>query len=231
MSPPPSLAAPVIARESLVKCWPRRWSTTAFLCLIEAHFECPDMSCHYRPDMNSSIFKAYDIRGVYGDDIDASDAHDIGRAFTRVIAGMSGKDRTELTLGLGRDMRLQAPELAGAYRDGMVAEGAKVLDAGEVGTEMLYYLVGSRDLDGGLMCTASHNPKAYTGAKLVRRGALALSGDSGIGEVRDLVLGGLDSEAPASGSVEPVDVREEFQEAALRFIDRAAIKPLKVVVD
>ena len=67
-------------------------------------------------------------------------------------------------------MRLTAPELAARYRDGMVAEGAHVLDAGMVGTEMLYYLVGSRELDGGLMCTASHNPKAYTGAKLVERG-------------------------------------------------------------
>ena len=78
-------------------------------------------------------------------------------------------------------MRLTAPEMAAAYREGMCSEGATVLDAGQVGTEMLYYLVGSRDLDGGLMCTASHNPKHYTGAKLVKRGAIALSGDAGIG--------------------------------------------------
>ena len=73
----------------------------------------------------------------------------------------------------------------------MVAEGAHVLDAGQVGTEMLYFLVGSRELDGGLMCTASHNPTAYTGAKLVERGAVALSGDGGIGEIRDLIEAGL----------------------------------------
>ena len=96
-----------------------------------------------------------------------------------MIAELEDKPTSELRLGLGRDMRLSAPELAAAYREGMVAEGATVLDAGQVGTEMLYYLVGSRDLDGGLMCTASHNPKAYTGVKLVGRGALALSGDSG----------------------------------------------------
>ena len=95
---------------------------------------------------------------------------------------------------------------------------------------MLYYLVGSRELDGGLMCTASHNPKAYTGAKLVRDGAIALSGDSGIGEVRDLVLGGLPP-APGGGTVEEVDLYGEFQAAALRFIDPAAVRPLKVVVD
>ena len=92
-----------------------------------------------------------------------------------MLADLAGKPAGELRVGLGRDMRLTAPELAARYRDGLVAEGAHVLDAGMVGTEMLYYLVGSRDLDGGLMCTASHNPKAYTGAKLVERGAVALS--------------------------------------------------------
>ena len=136
------------------------------------------------------IFKAYDVRGLYGDEIDGDVAEQVGRAFVRVLAGMHGKDAAELRVGLGRDMRLQAPEMAGRYRDGMVSEGAHVLDAGMVGTEMLYFLVGSRELDGGLMCTASHNPKAYTGAKLVRRGALALSGDAGIGEIRDLIASG-----------------------------------------
>jgi phosphomannomutase len=120
--------------------------------------------------------------------------------------------------------------MAQSYRDGMVAEGASVIDAGMVGTEMLYYLVGARDLDGGLMCTASHNPKPYTGAKLVSRGALALSGDAGLGEVRDRILDGL-GQAPGGGSVDEVDVYEVFQQAALKLIDQSAIKPLKVVVD
>ena len=84
-------------------------------------------------------------------------------------------------------MRLQAPEMAGRLRDGLVAEGATSSTPGMVGTEMLYFLVGSRELDGGAMVTASHNPKAYTGVKLVREGALALSGDAGIGEIRDLI--------------------------------------------
>jgi phosphomannomutase len=180
---------------------------------------------------NSSIFKAYDVRGVYGEDIDASVAHDIGRAFTRVIAGMAAKPAGELTLGLGRDMRLQAPELAAAYRDGMVAEGATVLDAGQVGTEMLYFLVGSQGLDGGLMCTASHNPKRYTGAKLVRAGALALSGDQGIGDIRDMIAAGLGAGASQPGSVREVDVTAAFRAAAMSFIDPAAVRPLKVVVD
>jgi phosphomannomutase len=176
------------------------------------------------------IFKAYDIRGLYGDDIDADAAILIGRAFAQVIAEQEQKPTSELKLGLGRDMRIQAPELAVAYRGGMCAEGATVLDAGQVATEMLYYLVGSRDLEGGLMCTASHNPKAYTGAKLVRRGAIALSGDAGIDRIRALIEAGL-GDPPGGGSVEEVELYDEFHEAALGFIDPDAIKPLEVVVD
>jgi phosphomannomutase len=181
--------------------------------------------------LSEGVFKAYDIRGRYGEELDPHAAYRIGRAFARVIGDLEGKRVGDLRLGLGRDMRLTAEEMSREYARGMADEGAAVLDAGMVGTEMLYFLVGSRDLDGGLMCTASHNPKAYTGAKLVRRGALALSGDSGIGEVRDLVLGGLDEDPPGGGSLDQVDVFEEFQEAALKLIDPSAVKPLKVVVD
>ncbi|MBA2348933.1 MAG: phosphomannomutase/phosphoglucomutase [Solirubrobacterales bacterium] len=181
---------------------------------------------------SASIFKAYDIRGLYGEDIDGDTAERIGRAFARVIADLADKPVTEVTVGLGRDMRLTAPELAGRYRDGIVSEGASVVDAGQVGTEMLYFLVGSRGLDGGLMCTASHNPKAYTGAKLVKQGAIALSGEEGIGDIRDLVLGdGLDDEPVGGGEVTRVDLYEEFAERALTFIDPAKVTPLKVVVD
>jgi phosphomannomutase len=181
--------------------------------------------------ISPDVFKAYDIRGIHGRDLDATAAEQIGRAFARVISAQSGKAASELRLGLGRDMRLTAPEMAAAYSAGMQQEGAHVLDAGMVGTEMLYFLVGSRDLDGGIMCTASHNPKAYTGAKLVGRGALALSGDSGIGDIRDMIAAGQLGSAPGGGSVEQVEIDDEFHEAALRFIDPAAVKPLKVVVD
>jgi phosphomannomutase len=186
--------------------------------------------------MDASCFKAYDIRGIYGTDLSAADAEQIGRAFARVIAANEAKPTSALRLGLGRDMRLTAPEMAAAYRAGMLAEGATVLDAGQVGTEMLYFLVGSRDLDGGIMCTASHNPKAYTGAKLVGRGALALSGETGIGEIRDMVLGGTLGPEPGAASkpasAEDVDIYTEFQAAALTFIDPAKIDTrLKIVVD
>jgi phosphomannomutase len=183
--------------------------------------------------IDPTIFKAYDIRGLYGEQIDGEVALAIGRAFARVLAKLSGKQTSELRVGLGRDMRLTAPELGERYREGLLAEGAAVLDAGQVGTEMLYYLVGSRELDGGLMCTASHNPKAYTGAKLVREGAIALSGDAGIQDIRRAIEDGLDddSSSPPRGSTQEVDVYEEFQAAALAMIDPGAIEPLKVVVD
>src|SRR3954467_2670544 len=180
----------------------------------------------------AEIFKAYDIRGIHGDQLGPDAAEQIGRAFARVIAELAGKPAGELRLGLGRDMRLSAPEMAARYRAGMVAEGATVLDAGQVGTEMLYYLVGSRDLAGGLMCPASHNPKAYTGAKLVKKGSIALSGDEGIQDIRRMIEEGLGEPASDTpGSVEEVDVSAEFQAAALKTIDRSNVTPMKVVVD
>ncbi len=182
-------------------------------------------------EATSAIFKAYDIRGLYGDEMDGEINFQIGRAFARVLADLRDKPISELTIGLGRDMRLQAPEMAGRLRDGIVAEGADVLDAGMVGTEMLYFLVGSRELDGGAMVTASHNPKAYTGVKLVREGALALSGDAGIGEIRDMVLGADLGDAPGGGEVEATDVYDEFQRHVLAMIDPSKLTPLKVVVD
>ena len=178
----------------------------------------------------SRIFKAYDVRGIYGRDIDGDTAEAVGRGLARALADLSGKPAASLRVGLGRDMRLSAPELAERYRDGLTAEGAHVVDAGMVGTEMLYWLVGSRDLDGGLMCTASHNPKAYTGAKIVERGSVALSGDRGLNEIRAHIEDGL-GDAPGGGTHETVDIYDDFQREALKVIDPGAIKPLKVVVD
>jgi phosphomannomutase len=181
-------------------------------------------------ELNQGIFKAYDIRGLYGEEMDEGTAHDIGRAFVRVLAGLRGKPAGELRVGLGRDMRLTAPKMAAELRDGMIFEGATVVDAGMVATEMLYHLVGSRDLDGGAMVTASHNPKAYTGVKLVREGALPLSGDAGIGEVKATIEAGL-GDALGGGELEEVDIWDEYRAHALSFIDPSTVRPMKVVVD
>jgi phosphomannomutase len=176
------------------------------------------------------IFKAYDIRGLHTEQIDGDVAEQIGRAFARVLGDLAGRPTNDLGVGLGRDMRLEAPELSERYKAGLMAEGVHVIDAGMVGTEMLYWLVGTRELDGGLMCTASHNPKAYTGAKLVKKGAIALSGDAGIQDIRRAIEAGL-PKAPGGGTSEAVDIWSKFQNAALAFIDPATVKPLKVVVD
>jgi len=176
------------------------------------------------------IFKAYDIRGLYGEQMDETTAHAIGRAFARVLGRLRGKQTSELRIGLGRDMRLTAPAMAAELRDGLIFEGATVLDAGMVATEMLYHLVGSRQLDGGAMVTASHNPKAYTGVKLVREGALPLSGDAGIGDVKAEIEAGL-GHAPGGGSFEEVDIWDEYRAHALSFIDASSVKPMVVVVD
>ncbi len=182
--------------------------------------------------VDPSIFKAYDVRGLYGEQIDEALAYRLGRGFARVIADMYETHAGGLRLALGRDMRLTAPALSERYAQGMRDEGASVLDLGMVGTEMLYWAVGSRELDGGLMCTASHNPKAYTGAKLVGRGALALSGDSGIGELSEIVTGGEPGEPVSEpGAYEAEDVGEPFRANALGFIEPGAVRPMKVVLD
>jgi phosphomannomutase len=180
--------------------------------------------------VSTEIFKAYDIRGLYGSEMDEETAYLIGRGFIQVLAKLAEKPTAELQVGLGRDMRLTAPQMASRICDGMTDEGARVLDAGEVATEMLYFLVGSQELDGGAMVTASHNPSAYTGVKLVREGALALSGDAGIDDVRRAIEGGL-PDPPGGGSTEAVEIAEPFRELMLGFIDPASVKPLRVLAD
>src|SRR5918995_1838313 len=178
----------------------------------------------------ASIFKAYDIRGLHGEEMDADTAYLVGRSFARVLAELRGKQTDELVVGLGRDMRLSAPEMAAGVRRGFVDEGARVLDAGQVATEMLYYLVGSRELDGGAMVTASHNPKPYTGVKLMREGALALSGDAGIQDVRAEIEAGLPG-PPGGGSAEEVEIGDDFRAHILGFVDPESIGPLRVLAD
>ncbi len=181
--------------------------------------------------VDESIFKAYDVRGTYPDQMDEALAYRLGRAFAQVLGQLQDIPVSDLRVGVGRDMRLTAADMTEQYVRGIADEGADVLDIGMVGTEMLYWTVGSRELDGGLMCTASHNPAAYTGAKLVKRGALALSGDSGIGELREIVTAGEPGEKSAEpGRVEREDVSDAFRKAALGYIT-ADIEPLNVVLD
>ncbi len=183
------------------------------------------------------VFKAYDIRGRYPEQIDENAAYEIARAFARVLGEEYGSDASDkspaesLRVALGHDMRLSSPALSGRFRQGLLDEGCDVVEIGEVGTEMLYHTVGSLGLDGGTAVTASHNPKAYTGMKLVRRGAVALSGDSGIDEVKQICLGeNLATDQPG-GSAEKVDIYPSYKDKISTFFDPSLIKPLRVVLD
>jgi phosphomannomutase len=182
--------------------------------------------------LDPSIFKAYDVRGLYPEQLDEDGAYRVGRAFARVLTDLRGGPREGgLRLALGHDMRLHSPALAQAFTRGLVDEGCRVLDIGMVGTEMVYYAIGARELDGGVSVTASHNPKAWAGFKLLREGALALSGDSGIPDVKREAESGDFSEPSGGGSVEQTDIYEEFRRYVLGFIEPEVIRPMKLVLD
>src|SRR3954447_7160467 len=129
-----------------------------------------------------AVFKAYDVRGIYPDDLDEDGAYRIGRGYV--------EEFEPRVVAVGRDMRLSSPSMARAVVEGAADGGADVVDIGMVGTEMLYYAVGELGLDGGITVTASPNPKEFTGMKIVRRGALPVGGDSGLAEIRDRAIAG-----------------------------------------
>ena len=174
--------------------------------------------------LDPKVFKAYDVRGVYPTELDEEGARAIGHAYV--------EEFEPRRIAIGRDMRLSAPAMAAAAIEGATAAGADVLDLGMVGTEMVYFAVGELGLDGGIAVTASHNPKEYTGMKIVRRGALPVGGESGLLAIRDRAMPPSDeSRGQAAGRVEKYDIWPAFVERVLSFVDVGAIKPLRVVVD
>ncbi|MBI4171835.1 MAG: phosphomannomutase/phosphoglucomutase, partial [Actinobacteria bacterium] len=173
--------------------------------------------------LDPKVFKAYDVRGIYPSDLDEEGAYAIGRAYVEHFEPRR--------IAVGRDMRLSSPALAGAVIEGAADAGADVLDIGLVGTEMVYFAVGSLALEGGICVTASHNPKEYAGMKIVRRGALPVGGESGLFDVRDRALAGFGPPALRRGEVRTEDLYPAFVEKVLSFVDVAALKPLRVVID
>jgi phosphomannomutase len=174
--------------------------------------------------LDPKVFKAYDVRGIHGDELDEAGAYAIGRAYVEEFEPRE--------IAVGRDTRVHAPAMAAAVIEGAADGGADVVDIGMVGTEMLYLAVGHLSLDGGIMVTASHNPKEYTGMKVVRRGALPVGGDSGLLEVRDRALALEDTTTGQTpGRVRREDVYAAFVEHVLSFVDVSAIRPLRVVID
>jgi phosphomannomutase len=174
--------------------------------------------------LDPHVFKAYDVRGVYPSELDEEGAYAIGRAFVEVFE--------PARIAVGHDMRVSSPSMAAAVIRGASEAGAEVLELGLVGTEMLYFAVGELGLDGGVAVTASHNPKQYTGMKIVRRGALPVGGESGLLEIRDRAvnLPAVSGER-ARGPVHPYDIWDKYVERVLSFVEVDAIAPLKIVID
>ena len=172
--------------------------------------------------LDPSVFKAYDVRGIHPSELDEEGAQAIGRAFVEVFEPKR--------VAVGHDMRVSSPAMAEAAIRGASEAGAEVLDLGLVGTEMVYFAVGELGLDGGIAVTASHNPKEYTGMKIVREGALPVGGESGLLEVRDRALGEPKA-AGSPGKVERHDIWDLYVERVLSFVDPGAIAPLTIVID
>jgi phosphomannomutase len=173
--------------------------------------------------LDPKVFKAYDVRGLHPDELDEEGAYAIGRAYVEHFEPRR--------IAVGRDMRVSSPAMAEAGMRGAAEGGADVLDIGLVGTEMLYYAVGALGLDGGFTVTASHNPKEYTGMKIVRRGALPVGGESGLLDVRDKAVSGVWHRTGPAGTIEPADIWPGFVEKVLSLVDVEGIKPLRVVID
>ncbi len=172
--------------------------------------------------LDPGAFKAYDVRALYPSQLDEEGAYAVGRAFAEQFEPRR--------VAIGRDMRLSSPSMAEAAASGVADGGADVADLGMVGTEVMYFATGELGLDGGIMVTASHNPAAYTGMKIVRRGALPVGSESGLVEIRDRAVRGEWRDAQR-GSIEPVDVWDAFVERVLGFVDVPSIAPLRIVVD
>ena len=174
--------------------------------------------------INPAIFKAYDVRGLYPGEINEDAARLIGRGF---VAYLQAK-----RIAVTRDMRLSSPTVAAAFIEGARMQGADVVDYGMAGTDMMYFAVARDGHDGGAQITASHNPKEYNGIKLVRREAFPLSGDAGIGDIRDMVNQGRLPATPATrGTLGESEMLDDYVNHVMSFIDASVVKPFKVVAD
>lgn len=173
--------------------------------------------------MNFKIFKAYDIRGIVPEEMNADVAYQIGWATARALKVNA--------LAVGRDMRLSSEEVFQALSDGIRDTGCSVTDIGLCSTDGLYFTVGHYPFAGGIMITASHNPKEYNGMKICRAEAVPLSANEGLDFIQGLIKDGGFTKSANRGSLENLDIREDFTAHVLSFIDIRKIRPLKVVLD
>ncbi|WP_312858471.1 phosphomannomutase/phosphoglucomutase [Pseudonocardia pini] len=172
----------------------------------------------------TQIVKAYDIRGVVGEQLHADTVREIGAALARLVGGEGAR-----TVAVGYDMRDSSPELAAAFAEGVTGQGLDVVDIGLASTDMLYYAAGTLDVPGA-MFTASHNPAKYNGIKLCRAGATPIGQDTGLTAIREAVEQGV-PDGPGGGTVSRRAMVEDYATYLRELVDLSEIRPLKVVVD
>ena len=172
-----------------------------------------------------AIFKAYDVRGLAPEQLDAELARNIGAAFARFVAD----NDAATSIVVGHDMRPTGPEFAAAFADGAQEQGVDVVDIGLASTDMMYYASGSMDMPGAIF-TASHNPAEYNGIKMCRNGAAPLGGDTGLFEIRDNARSPLPA-GSTTGSRSERDILDDFAQHVLSFVDVDSLTPLKIVAD
>jgi len=173
--------------------------------------------------IDESIFKAYDIRGTYPDQLNEDLTYKVGRALVDYLK----PER----VAVGRDMRLSSPSLLEKLTSAITEGGADVIDIGLVSTDCLYFAVGKYGYDAGVMITASHNPPEYNGFKMCKKDAVPLSGESGIDQIKKLVLEDKFSSPPKSGKIEKVNLDDAYVAHVLSFVNQKKIKPFKIVMD
>ena len=178
-------------------------------------------------EVTNKGFKAYDVRGVYPTEVNEELAYRVGRIFSAMFAAE--------TVVVGHDIRLSGRAIVDALTEGLRHGGTKVIDIGQCGTEMIYFATAHLDADGGIMVTASHNPKEYNGMKLVRKGARPISGDTGLKEIGEMAVASNFVHAQVAGKtlgeLEQVDIVPAYIEHLLSYVDKSALKPMKIVAN
>ena len=173
--------------------------------------------------VDPEIFHAYDVRGIYGENLTDDVAYRIGRAAAQYLQISD--------IAVGRDMRTSSPHLAAALIRGITDQGVNAIDLGMTTTDGLYFAVGKFNFPAGVMITASHNPAQYNGMKFCRAQAFPISLESGLSDIRDLAVSGKFAEPASKGQVIKRDITDDYVKHALSFIDVSRIRPLKVVID
>jgi len=169
-------------------------------------------------------FGAYDVRGVYPDEVNEELAYRVGRSFPTLFQAKS--------VAIGHDIRLSGPSLRDALAKGLTEAGCNVVDIGQCGTEMIYFTTAHLGLDGGIMITASHNPKQYNGMKFVRAESRPISSDTGLKDIAAMAVGGTYPDpTPSAGHIEKKDILDEYVKHILSYVDVSKLKPYKIVVN